>query len=140
MAVRNIRSAPSAQEAAAASAPVSANDWATDFTRQQMLVASEGACALFRGFQAMRGIQEQAAQHAAERHAAGIERLRRAGNALDLLNVQGDLMRSDLESATQYWQQLAGAALEMNTELVGCTAHLVGTEDLFGATRFLHRA
>ncbi|HEX7890284.1 MAG TPA: phasin family protein [Ramlibacter sp.] len=138
MAVRNIRSAPSAQQPAA-SAP-SANDWATDFTRQQMLVASESACALFRGFQAIRGIQEQAAQHAAERHAEGIERLRRAGNALDLMSVQGELMRSDLESATQYWQQLAGAALEMNTELVGCTAHLVGTEDLFGATRFLRRA
>lgn len=135
MAVRNIRTAPSAP--AQDPTPPSAADWATDLTRQQMLVASEGACALFRGFQAMRGIQEEAAQHAAERHAASLEKLRSAATPLELLNVQGELLRSDLESATQYWQQLAGAALEMNTELAGCAAHLVGTEQVFGATRFL---
>lgn len=136
MAVRSIRSAPSAQ--ARIPSPPAATDWATDFTRQQMVVASEGACAVFRGFQAMRGIQEQAAQEAAARHAAGIEKLRVAATPLELLSVQGELLRSDLQSATQYWQQLAGVAMEMNTELFGCTAHLVDTEDVFGAARLLH--
>lgn len=138
MAVRNIRSALPAVAGAPSAGPPTPANWVTDLTRQQMVVASEGACALFRGFQAMRGIQEEAAQQAAERHAAGAEKLRRAATPLELMTVQGELLRSDLESATQYWQQLAGAALEMNTELVGCTAHLVGTEEVFDATRFLH--
>lgn len=132
---RTSKAAPA--QRASASTPL---DWTADWTRQQLLVANEGARALFRGMQAMRGIQEQAAREATQRHAAAAERLRRAGTPAELFALQGELVRSNVESATRYWQELAGAALEMNTELAGCTAQLVDTEDVLAATsaRFLH--
>lgn len=135
MAARNIRTVPSTL-----AEPATAVDWTADWARQQMVVASEGASAILRGFQAMRTIQEQAAQQAAARHATVADRMRKAADSGEVLALQAQLLRSDLESATQTWQQLAGAAMEMNTELIGCTTHLVGTEDFFGPTaaRFLH--
>lgn len=138
MVARSTRTAkPAPPQPTPASTPL---DWTTDWTRQQLLVATEGARAVFRGMQAMRGIQEQAAREATQRHAAAAERLRQAATPAELFALQGELMRSNLENATRYWQDLAGAAMEMNTELAGCTAKLVDTEDVLAATsaRFLH--
>jgi hypothetical protein len=108
-------------------------DWTTDWARQQFAVANEGAGVVFRSLQAMRSLQEQAAREATERHVALAEKLRTAATPAEVLELQGELLRASLESATRYWQQVAAATLEMNTELAGCAAHLVDTEDVFGA-------
>lgn len=115
-------------------------DWGMDFARQQMAVAAEGATTLFRGFEAMRGIQEQAAREASAHHAGIAERLRKPCSAPEMLALQGELLRYDLDGATRYWMQLAGAAMEMGTELLACSARLVDTEDFFAPTsaRVLH--
>lgn len=138
MAARTIRTTTTAEERPS---PLAAPwDWAADVGRQQLAVATEGACAMFRGFEAMRAIQEQAARQASEHHAVVAQKLRKPCAPAELVALQADLLRFDVEAATRYWQQLAGAALEMNTELFACGARLVDTEDVFAPTaqRFLH--
>lgn len=95
---------------------------------QQLVAATEGACAVFRGFEAMRKVQEQAAHHALTQHQQALERLRQAQDPTQWMAIESDLMRFDVEGATRYWQQLGEAALQMQGELMDCFAHLVGPD------------
>lgn len=113
-------------------------NWALDFGRQQVAVAVEGASTMYRGFEAMRRVQEQIAHHAAERHAEAAEQLRARKAPADLIATQSQLLRDDLEDATRYWQQLTAAAFEMNSQLLGCATHLVDTDGAFAAARLFH--
>jgi hypothetical protein len=124
----------------AAGAQRAAWDWLAEWNRQQMAFAQAGASTVCRGIDSMRRIQEETTRAAAERHAAIAEKLRRPSEPLDLALIQGELLRDDLSIAAKYWQDLAGAALEMNSELLDCATRLVDTEDVFAATgpRFLH--
>ncbi len=138
MATSKIRTTASAEGARMpAAAPW---DWAMDVGRQQMAVASEGAGTLLRGFEAMRRIHEQAAREATEHHAKVARKLGQPCTPAEMMALPGELVRRDLEAATRYWQAIAGAAMEMTTELCACGAHLVDTEDVLAATapRFLH--
>ena len=99
-----------------------------DFGRQQAIVATESACALFRGFEAMRKIQGEAAHQAAQRHAEAAQKLRGSCQPADLMAVQSELLRFDFDAAGRYWQQLVAAALEMQTEIMGCASHLIDSE------------
>jgi hypothetical protein len=139
MATRTSRTVAPAKAPVPATGARAPLDWLGEWNRQQMAAASEGACTMYRGFEAMRRIQEQAARAAAERHAAAAGKLRNKDAVVDLA-LQGELLREDLASAAKYWQDLAGAVLEMNTGLLNCATQLVDTEDLFAATapRFLH--
>lgn len=112
--------------------------WAFDWGRQQLAVAAEGASTVYRGFEALRQVQQQTAHGAARRHAEAAERLRAACLPIEVLAVQSQLLRDDFDDASRYWQQLAATTFEMNSRLLGCATHLVGTEDLFAATRLLH--
>jgi hypothetical protein len=109
----------------APSAPV---DFFTDLGRQQMAVAAEASCALLRGFEAMRRIQQQAAQAARARHEAAAGKLRGACTGSDLMALQANLLQTDWQSANRYWQDLFGAALEMQVEMMGCASHLLDSE------------
>jgi hypothetical protein len=138
MATRTSRSlAPAKAQNMEARAPA---DWMGEWSRQQMAVASEGASTVYRGFETLRRIQEQAAHAAAERHAAAAQKLRKPESGIDLAFVQGELLRDDVTAAAKYWQDLASAVIEMNSELMSCASKLVDTEDLMAATsaRFLH--
>ena len=138
MATRTSRSlAPAKARNVEANAPA---DWMAEWSRQQMAVASENACTVYRGFEALRRIQEQAARAAAARHAAVAQKLRKPESGVDLVFVQGELLREDVTAAAKYWQDLASAVVEMNTELLVHASKLVDTEDLMAATsaRFLH--
>ena len=99
-----------------------------DFSRQQMSVAADASCAMFRGFEAMRKVQQQAAHTAAQRHEAVAQRLHAGCAPADLMAIQSELLASDFKGATQYWQDLAASAMEMQTEIMGCTSHLVDSE------------
>jgi hypothetical protein len=137
MATKQIRTKASAE---GASTPAGVRwDRALDAGRQQMAVASESVATLARGFEAMRRIQEQAAREATQHHAAVAGKLVGRTPA-ELLLLQGELVRHDLEAVALCWQQLAAAALEMTTELCACSAKLVDTEDVLAATSpaFLH--
>ena len=138
MAAKNARKAAAAKPAATETIR-KPWDWA-DLNRQQVAAASEGAGALFRGFEAMRRIQEQAAHAVAERHAVAAGRLRESATPTDLAVLQAEVLREDLAFAARYWQDLADAALEMNAQIFNCATQMVDSEDLVAATpaRFLH--
>ena len=121
--------------AATTTAPVSWN-WAADLT-QPFAVATAGSAAVVRGLEAMRRIQEQAAQQALERHAQAAQKMDASAPPAALLAVQAELLRTDFSDATRCWQQLMGEAMEMNNELLGCAARMVNTEDVFAAARLL---
>lgn len=104
-----------------------------DLTRQQASVAADASCAMFRGFEAMRRIQQQAAHQATVRHQALAARLHRDCAPGDVLAIQAEMAQGDWQSATQYWQQLAAAALEMQVEMMGCASHLVDSESALEA-------
>lgn len=107
--------------------------WMADWTRQQMAVAAAGAGAMLRGFEAMRRIGEETAQETSQRHLAVAEKLRGQTQPVELIAAQTELLRIDMEGAARYWQQVTATALEMNTEVLGCTAQLVDTEAVLAA-------
>ena len=111
---------------------------ASDLSRQQLAAATETGAVLYRGFEAMRKIQEQAAREALRRHAEAAGKLRATAGPADLLALQAGLLVADLGDATRCWQQLMGEALEINSELLGCATRMIDTEDLFAAARLLH--
>ena len=111
--------------ASAVPTPEAAWSAASELPRQQMSLATESACAVFRGFEAMRKIQERAAHDALRHHAQAAERLRQTSEPAQLIEIQADLMRFDAEGATQYWQLLGAAALDMQRELMGCYTQLI---------------
>ena len=112
-------------------------DFMTDVGRQQMSFATETACAMFRGFENMRKVQEQAAHEAAQRHAVAAQKLQQPCPPLELLAIQTGLLSFDVEGATRYWQQLGAAALEMQTEMIGCCSKLAVPDAVLASARIL---
>ena len=114
--------------AAAAPGKVSGFDFLADFGRDQLAMVMDASAAMYRGFEAMRGIQQQAAQEASARHETAAGKLRVACGPADLMAIPLGLLQEDLQSATRYWQELAAAALETQTELMCCAGHLINTD------------
>ena len=125
MSAKTSRAAPAREAGRKEPAPW---NFLTDLSRQQLSVAADASCAMIRGFESMRRIQQQAAHEASARHKAVAQRLHGSCQPTDLMAIQTGLLREDLESASQYWQQLAATVLEMQTEMMGCTSHLLDSE------------
>jgi hypothetical protein len=70
----------------------------TDLSRQQLSVAADASSAMIRGFEAMRKIGQQTAHDASARHKAVAQKLH------------------------------GTCQLEMQTEMMGCTTHLLDSE------------
>jgi hypothetical protein len=128
MNARAIKTAQTAPASAASANAATPWNFFADFSRQQMSVAADASCAMLRGFEAIRKIQQQAAHTAAQRHEALAQRLHAGCAPADLMAIQSELLAGDFKSATQYWQDLAATAMEMQTEIMGCTSHLVDSE------------
>ena len=105
----------------------------TEPDRQQLAMAAESAVALRRGFEAMRQINDRAIQAALSRFTAAAEKLKTPREPLELLSVSTELMRLQIEGATSYWQDLSGAALEMQAQLLGCSSHLMESDVILQA-------
>jgi phasin family protein len=106
-----------------------------DLSRQQMALATDFACALFRGSEAIRHIQQQVAHKALERHQSAAQKLRDSREPADLLAVQTELMRFDMDGAAQYWQQLANATFKTQAELMGCLGSSMATTQPVGGLK-----
>jgi hypothetical protein len=98
-----------------------------------MAVATESARALVRGLESIRKIQERAVHDVLHRHQAALGKLDGHLQPADLMNLQSDLLQSDLQDAARCLQELAGAALEMQTEIASCGSHLIDTESVLEA-------
>jgi hypothetical protein len=119
-----------AQAAPAAATPAETWNAALDLPRQQMTLATEGACAMFQGFESMRRIQEQAAHEALMHYTKAAQRLKEANDLAQLLEIQAELMRFDLDGATRYWQQIGEVAVVMQNELANRFGHLANNGGL----------
>lgn len=113
--------------------PMSAWSGVLDLPRQQSAMATQAACALFSGFEALRGIQEAAAREALKHHGEAAERLRGRCGPLDVFTVQMDLAGFDIGAAVAYWQQIAAAALQMQARMATCGWQLVDSDKLLEA-------
>ncbi len=107
--------------------------FAGDQGRQQMAVATESACAMFRGFEAMRKVQERAAHQALQSHSAAAAKLKGPCAPADLMSIQSNLLRANMQGATQYWQELAATAMEMQAQLMDCGSHLINSDAMLEA-------
>ena len=89
-----------------------------DLPRRQLAMMTSCAGVLYRGSEAVRAIQHEAAQRAGARHEEAAQRLRAGCEPSELMAIQAELVRSSLQEATQYWQQIMGAALRLQAEMV----------------------
>lgn len=112
-------SSATAAHAAAADIP----GW-NDIPRQQMAAAAQALCAVFRGFEAIRRMQEKTARQALAHHLALADKLKEPCRPMDLVAIQAEMVRFDVQGAALYWQQLAGAVVAMQRELLGGTMAL----------------
>lgn len=104
-------------------------DLLADFGREQAAICIEASCAMFRGLETMRIIQQRAAQQAAARHHEAGRRLRQGMAPGELVALPWTLWQDELAAAAHCWQDLAAAALEAQTELLGCACvHAVDSE------------
>jgi hypothetical protein len=100
-----------------------------DLARQQLAVTTENTGAIFRGSEAMRKIQLNAAHEASVHHAQAAQKLRASScQPADLLAIQSELMRVDMQGAGQYWQQLASAALQTQMEMMTSVSRMFDDE------------
>lgn len=100
----------------------------SDLPRQQLAAATQACCAVFRGFEAIRRVQQRTAHQALAHHQAIAEKLKEPCQAMDLLAMQAELVRFDMQGAALYWQQVASAFLGMQRELLGSAASVAQSE------------
>lgn len=90
-----------------------------DLPRQQMAAAAQAYCAIFRGFEAIRRTQQKAAHQALAHHQVLLEKLQEPCRPMDLVAIQAEMVRFDVQGAAIYWQQLAGELVAMQRDLMG---------------------
>jgi hypothetical protein len=125
MTAKTSRPAPAQEGAGADRAPL---NLLTDLGRRQFSLATESMGALLRGSEAMRKIQQQTAHQASLHQEAAAQKLHEPCEPADLLAIQSDLLRLNLQGATQYWQQLTANALKTQVEMMGCASRLLDAE------------
>jgi Rad3-related DNA helicase len=114
MTAKNARAASSQESGSAMLAPL---NWMAELPRRQLALMTQSASALMRVSEEVRQIQQQAVQRASAHHEEVREKLGNAHDLGELLAIQQELLRFNMQEATQYWQQLAGAALKVPAQL-----------------------
>jgi hypothetical protein len=101
-----------------------------ELPRRQLALMSQSAAAVYRGSQAVRQVQQEAAQRALAHQQEITQRLLEPLNPADLLQLQTDLLRFQFQEGVQYWQQLAATAMKTQQDMVRGVAEVmdVGAE------------
>ncbi len=99
----------------------------SDLARQQLALFNEAACAVLKGSETVRKIQQQAAHRASSQHESAAARLRAVHEPSEVMTIQSDLLRFDLEGAMQYWQQLTAALVQAQVDLISSSGHALMT-------------
>ena len=113
----------------ATAVPTAALNLFTDLPRRQLALMSQSASAMYRGSEAVRRIQQQAAQRASERQEAAAERLREPCDINEVMAIQTELLRFNLEAAADYWQQLTKTLFKVQAEVVGSVGQVLESGD-----------
>lgn len=90
----------------------------TELGRQQLAAATVSTSALCRGNEALRKVQQEIAHEASLRHAQVAKKLATPCQPTEMMELQSELMRSNMQSATQYWRQLMEVALQTQREMM----------------------
>ncbi len=98
-----------------------------DLPRKQLELMARSATAVFRGSEAMRKVQQQAAHRATLHHEEAAQKLHGPCDISEVWAVQLDLLRFNMQEAAQYWQQLASTALKVQVEMVGSAGEALDT-------------
>ncbi len=130
MSTQNSRVAKTPESAHAESTP--SKTLLSDLSRQQFSLVADSACAMFKGVEAMRKIQQEAAHQASQQYELAAQKIRNASASADFLTIASELMRFDMQEATRYWQQLAAAALEAQVEMTSTTGKLIEPTSIAG--------
>lgn len=99
-----------------------------DIGLQQVAAAMQSTSALYRGRENLHRIQQETAQEAAVRYGEAAEKLKGPCQPADVLPIQSELLRANLQSASQYWQQLMSVALQTQKEMMSSMNHLFDAE------------
>ncbi|MEO8656520.1 MAG: phasin family protein [Ramlibacter sp.] len=97
----------------------------TDLPRRQLAMLSQSASTLYRGSEALRQIQQQAAERASRQHQEAAEKLRDSRDFGEVMAIQTELLRFNLQESAQYWQQLATAVLKLQSEMISGTRQVL---------------
>jgi len=89
-----------------------------DFARQQLATGVEAAAVLYRAAEAVQQINLQLVQRATLRQQQLAEQLRATSSAAEVMALQASLLSAGLQEATQYWQELAGAAMTLQGDML----------------------
>ncbi len=89
-----------------------------DLGRQQFAMATECSSVLYRNSENVRKIQQDIAHEASLRHADAAKKLFTPRDLSEVMPIQSELLRGDLQSASQYWQQLTSATLQAQREMM----------------------
>lgn len=122
MASKNSRSGTSDDAGNTLFAPLSA---LSDLPRRQMALMTQSTSAVLRSSEALRKIQQQSAQRALAHHDEAAERLRSPVDFNELMAIQADLLRFNLQEAAQYWQQLTTTALKLQADMVSSAGEVL---------------
>jgi aspartate aminotransferase-like enzyme len=106
----------------------------SDVTRQQLRLMTEAATAVLGSSEALGEIQQQAVHQASVRHQAAAETLRGDVEPMDVLALQSDLLRQDMQDAAQYWAQLASTAMKSQLDMMGRMTEMFQTGSQGGLT------
>lgn len=94
-----------------------------DAARGQLALATDAATILFKGVEAIRKIQLDAAHRSSQRHEMVARQLHAECTPSDIARLQGQLLDYDLKGAAQYWQQMGAAMLNTQVQLMACATH-----------------
>lgn len=115
-------------------AGATAFDLMADSGREQLAMALEVSAAMFRGLDALRGVQQRAAQAGSIRHRAAARQVRSATDPVQLATMPATLWEGDLASAVHAWQEFAAAMLDVQVEaLQSVFSHTVDAESALEA-------
>jgi len=84
--------------------------WSTQTSREQLALEIATCSTLLHGARAVREAQMQAAEQAEKVYLQAAERLLTARSLQDLAGIQFELLKTDAESAVQYWSRLGELA------------------------------
>jgi len=99
----------------------------SELTRQQLSMMTQAASAVLGSSEVLGKIQQQAAHQASLRHQAAAEMLRGEVEPLEVLTLQSDLLRQDMQETAQYWAQLASATMKSQLDMMGRMTDMMNT-------------
>lgn len=115
-----VASTSSASSPAAETSVPEVTPWSqlADLHRQQLAWLAECASALFRGVEAMRKTQQEAARLASDHHATAAQKLRAAEQPDHWLELISAPVCVDMEGCGKYWSQMASTSVQTHSEII----------------------